>query len=72
MGVPSVLSEVYFDPLWMNYNLGLSKITETHLSKGPIEAKGHGHLIQRDGPQFVADELLEMLGKLRHIDGSRL
>lgn len=72
MGLPEILSTRYFDPLWQKYNIGLTKITEPQLSKGPIEAKGCNHLIQKDGPEFVANEIIDMLAKLRHAESSRL
>jgi hypothetical protein len=37
---------------------------KSHLSKGPFEAKGSGHIIQRDDPKLVARELVEILDKL--------
>ncbi len=56
--------KLYFDPCWHEYNKGLVKITKSHLSKGPFEAKGSGHLIHRDDPKLVARELAEILHRL--------
>ncbi|KEQ72821.1 hypothetical protein M436DRAFT_72996 [Aureobasidium namibiae CBS 147.97] len=54
----------YVQPVWDEYNKQLSLLTSAERSKGPIVAKGCGHFIQRDDPQFVAREICEMLQKL--------
>jgi pimeloyl-ACP methyl ester carboxylesterase len=54
----------YTNPYWHRYNEGLAQITEKERSKGPIQAPGCGHFIQRDNPAFVAEELLELLNKV--------
>jgi len=56
--------KTYWDPCWHEYNLGLVKLTKPHLGKGPFEAKGSRHIIQKDDPRLVAQELVEILGKL--------
>jgi hypothetical protein len=58
------MTRKYFDPAWQRYNEGLVKITSPKSSKGPVIAKGCGHLIQRDNPQLVVEEVLEILEKL--------
>ena len=68
----TIMTETYFDPAWHLYNEGLAKITEPPLSKGPIVAKGCGHLIVKDDPQLVADELTELLDKLSLDEASRI
>jgi len=64
VGLAEIMTREYFDPAWHRYHQGLAKITTPDLSKGPIIAKGCGHLIQRDNPQLVADEVSDILKKL--------
>ncbi|KAE9367511.1 hypothetical protein N431DRAFT_416186 [Stipitochalara longipes BDJ] len=64
LGVPEIMIRLYFDPCWHEYNLGLAQLTKPHLSKGPYEAKGSAHVVQRDDPKLVAWELAEILDKL--------
>ncbi|KAJ5692655.1 Alpha/Beta hydrolase protein [Penicillium macrosclerotiorum] len=63
MGVPKPITLTYSKPYWQKYNEGLAKITEVERSKGPLIAPGAGHFIQKDNPQFVAQELAELLLK---------
>lgn len=63
MGLPQALSMGYLNPYWHKYNEGLAKITEPERSKGPLLAAGAGHFIQQDCPEFVAQELAELLAK---------
>lgn len=65
MGTPIGLSMKYSNPIWHTYNQGLAKITETARSKGPFQAKGCGHFVQRDDPLLVVDETLELVDKVR-------
>jgi hypothetical protein len=58
------MTRLYFDPCWQEYHQGLAKLTKSHLSKGPFEAKGAGHVVQRFDPELVARELAEILNKL--------
>lgn len=51
----------YLNPMWSTYNEGLTKITEKERSRGPLIAKGCGHFIQKDDPQYVVSELAHML-----------
>ncbi|KAJ6440150.1 alpha/beta-Hydrolase [Purpureocillium lavendulum] len=64
MGMPKAATLTYSNPYWHKYNQGLAKITESSRSKGPIQAPGTGHFIQRDNPAFVAAELDTILGRL--------
>lgn len=64
MGRPKLLTTTYANPYWYRYNEGLVKITETERSKGPVQAPGSGHFVQRDDPAFVAKELDEILSKV--------
>ncbi|TVY50915.1 hypothetical protein LCER1_G008412 [Lachnellula cervina] len=72
VGLAQVMTRTYFDPAWHHYHEGLAQITSPELSKGPIIAKGCGHLIQRDNPQLVATEVSEVIKKLGHDKQSRL
>ena len=54
----------YVQPVWDGYNKHLALLTSADKSKGSIVAKGCGHFIQRDDPQFVAREICEMLERL--------
>ena len=66
MGTPKALSMKYSNPLWQSYNEGLAKLTISERSKGPLEAKGCGHFIQRDDPAFVTAEALELVDKVHN------
>ncbi|KIM94823.1 hypothetical protein OIDMADRAFT_171633 [Oidiodendron maius Zn] len=72
LGLAQIMTRAYFDPAWHCYNEGLAKLTTPNLSKGPIIAKGCGHLIQKDNPQFVANEVLEVVKKLDNTTLSHL
>ncbi|KAJ5377250.1 uncharacterized protein N7496_004659 [Penicillium cataractarum] len=63
MGLPKLLSMTYTNPYWHKYNEGLVKITEPEKSKGPLLAPAAGHFIQQDAPEFVAQELAELVSK---------
>ncbi|PWY62216.1 alpha/beta-hydrolase [Aspergillus eucalypticola CBS 122712] len=62
-GAPPRLTEVYMNPYWHRFNEGLAKLTDSERSKGPFQAPGAGHFVQRDNPDLVANELREMLDK---------
>lgn len=64
MGHPKLLTSTYTNPYWHRYNEGLVKITEVERSKGPLQASGSGHFVQKDNPAFVAQELDEILSKV--------
>ncbi|KAI4726607.1 alpha/beta-hydrolase [Aureobasidium sp. EXF-10728] len=63
-GVPKALVMKYVNPVWHQYNKGLATLTDIEKSKGPIIAKGCGHFIQRDDPEFVATEVCDLLHRL--------
>lgn len=65
MGTPIGLSMMYMNPTWNKYNQGLVHITDREKSKGPISAKGCGHFIQRDDPDLVIKEALDLVDKVR-------
>ncbi|KAL3440641.1 alpha/beta-hydrolase [Aspergillus insuetus] len=59
------LTKAYANPYWHRYNQGLVKITgEEGRGKGPVIAEGAGHFIQKDRPDLVAGEVLEVLRKV--------
>lgn len=64
MGRLKLLTTTYANPHWHQYNEGLAKITEVARSKGPVQAPGSGHFVQKDNPAFVAQELDEILSKV--------
>jgi len=65
MNTPRFLSMKYSNPIWHSYNQGLAMLTDEDHRKGPIHAKGCGHFIQRDDPNFVVDETLDLVDKVR-------
>ncbi|KAH8661428.1 Alpha/Beta hydrolase protein [Tricladium varicosporioides] len=64
MGTPISMSMKFTNPYWAKYNEGLLKITDEERSGKVVIAKGCGHFIQNDDPQFVADEIKKMVTKL--------
>ena len=64
MGTPIGLSMKYANPKWHEYNQGLVELTDKSLSKGPTQAKGCGHFIQRDDPITVIDETLNLVDNI--------
>ncbi|KAL2811274.1 alpha/beta-hydrolase [Aspergillus granulosus] len=60
------LAKVYVNPYWHRYNEGLVEIagSEGGRGKGPLQAPGTGHFVQKDNPDFVAKEIVEILGKV--------
>lgn len=62
----------HLDVNWHEYNQGIGRLTGGVSVKGVTEAKGCGHLIQRDRPALVADEISDMLDKLAQHEASRL
>jgi len=55
----------FSNPVWHRYDEGLAKLTDPKFCKGPVQAKGCGHFIQKDDPQFVVEETLELVEKVR-------
>ncbi|KAL4993646.1 alpha/beta-hydrolase [Aspergillus recurvatus] len=64
MGCPVELSMAYVNPFWKAYNEGLVKITHGTRAKGPVIAEGAGHFIQKDRPDVVVREIVEVLGRV--------
>lgn len=67
MGTPEVYTQHYSNPHWWEYNKELCKISDAERVKGPIEAVGAGHFIQKDRPGLVVEELQEMIGKVESL-----
>ncbi|KAJ5578057.1 uncharacterized protein N7459_007021 [Penicillium hispanicum] len=63
-GAPPLLTRVYMNPYWQRFNEGLAKITEAERSKGPLQAPGSGHFVQKDNPELVENELRDVLDKV--------
>lgn len=61
---PKALTMTYLNPYWQRYNEGLAKITDEGKAVGPIIAVKTGHFIQKDGPQFVCDEMVSLLDRV--------
>ena len=61
MGTSTAVIETYMNPFWWKYNEGLCRITEESRSKGPVEAVGAGHFVQKDRPDLVAEEVLSLV-----------
>lgn len=67
MGTPKVLSMKFSNPAWESYNQGLSRLTDDDRSNGPIQAKGCGHFIQKDDPNFVVGQIMQLLDSTRYL-----
>ncbi|PYH42443.1 alpha/beta fold hydrolase [Aspergillus saccharolyticus JOP 1030-1] len=63
-GAPPRLTEVYMNPYWHRFNEGLAQLTEPERSKGPLQAPGAGHFIQKDNPDIVCNEIREILERI--------
>ena len=63
-GASPLLTRVYMNPYWQRFNEGLTQITESERSKGPLQAPGSGHFVQKDNPEFVEKELRWMLERI--------
>jgi hypothetical protein len=50
---------------WAEYNQALTAITDKKKYEDVLIAKGSGHFIQTDRPDFVAVEIAGMLSKLK-------
>jgi len=63
-GMKREVTILYTNPFWQKYNEDMLDITEKDRGKGPIRPERSGHFIQKDRPDFVAQELLELLENL--------
>ncbi|KAK0646989.1 Alpha/beta hydrolase family-domain-containing protein [Cercophora newfieldiana] len=61
LGVPKAVTNAYVNPAWRAYNEGLAKLADGSEVK---IASGCGHFIQKDGPEFVAGEILRLLERV--------
>lgn len=75
LSVPKRVINAYVNPIWSEYNKGLTKLGHQENASGDGEggsddhvkiAKGCGHFIQRDDPVFVAHEISSLLDNLSH------
>ena len=64
MGRPEILTKTYVNPYWHKFNEGLATLTSPERSRGPLQAPGSGHFIQKSNPGFVADELNLLLNNI--------
>lgn len=64
MQTPKIVTMKYTNPVWAQYNEDLLQITDESRRRGVIIADSSGHFIQKDNPQFVADEMSLMLSKI--------
>ncbi|KAL5335190.1 alpha/beta-hydrolase [Aspergillus crustosus] len=64
LGQPKELTRAYANPYWERYNQGLVRITQEGRGKGPVQAPGAGHFIQKDHPALVVEEIVEILERL--------
>ncbi|KAI9643454.1 hypothetical protein NHQ30_008073 [Ciborinia camelliae] len=64
MGTPRSMSMRFTNPYWAKYNAMLVSITDKERCEGVKIAKGCGHFIQMDDPEFVAEEIRIILEKL--------
>ncbi|KAF2197455.1 alpha/beta-hydrolase [Delitschia confertaspora ATCC 74209] len=62
--IPPVLTMAYVNPFWRAYNEGLTHITDPDKAIGVVNAVGCSHFIQRDRPEFVADEIIALLDRI--------
>ncbi|KAK0623821.1 Alpha/Beta hydrolase protein [Immersiella caudata] len=61
LGVKKAVTNAYVNPAWTRYNEGLTRLVADSELK---IAKGCGHFIQRDDPEFVAGEILRLLERV--------
>jgi hypothetical protein len=67
--VPEVMVTEYLQPGSQRYFDGLVHLQGRGVGKGPVIAKGYGHDVPADGPEFTARELLELLdASVRHFE----
>ena len=63
-GIAEPVTSAYMNPHWHRYNEGLIRLTDEARSRGPIEAVGSGHFIQKDRPDLVADEIGQLVARV--------
>ena len=55
---PRAINDVYVTPAWWEYNAGQCELTNSERARGPLEAVGAGHFVQRDRPDLVGEEVV--------------
>ncbi|CAG8959041.1 hypothetical protein HYFRA_00012821 [Hymenoscyphus fraxineus] len=68
MNVPKGMATRYTQPMWQEYNEGLAMLTNHARSKGPVIAPNCGHFVQKDNPPFVAEQLIELINNVEHLN----
>ncbi|KZO92183.1 hypothetical protein CALVIDRAFT_541205 [Calocera viscosa TUFC12733] len=61
LGMEPSITLKYIQPHWEAYHLGLLKLTTPERAKGPMVVKGAAHNIQSEQPEWVVQELKEMV-----------
>ncbi|KAI1125083.1 Alpha/beta hydrolase fold-1 [Nemania abortiva] len=62
--VPIGMADMYTQPMWQKYNEGLCQLTDPDRAEGPLIAPNSGHFIHKDNPQFVAQQLEDLIQKV--------
>lgn len=63
-GVAESVTTSFTNPYWQRYNEGLCQLTVAERSRGPIEAVGSGHFVQKDRPDLVVDEIRHLITEI--------
>ena len=66
-GMAESISAAYTNPYWQRYNEGLCQLTTPERSRGPIEAVGAGHFVQKDLPDLVVDEIRHLVTQVSNM-----
>ncbi|OIW23427.1 alpha/beta-hydrolase [Coniochaeta ligniaria NRRL 30616] len=65
MAIPKAVTNAYMNPVWHAYNQGLTRLTgRKDAPTEPIIVGGCGHVIQKDSPSFVANQIHILLDRL--------
>jgi hypothetical protein len=70
--IPESLMRAFWFPAGIEYYEGLPRLQGKGTGKGPIVAKGSGHIVQLDRPDIVASELFELLQASANLTHSRI
>lgn len=69
LSVPKAVINAYMNPAWASYNEGLTRLVRSDdgsVGDGKVKiARGCGHFIQKDDPEFVASEISNLLNALQ-------
>jgi len=64
-GIPRGLNDKYLEPVWAAYNRGLLQLTQDPArARGVVVAHGAGHLVQRDNPSVVVEEIMYLVERI--------